>query len=111
MTLDGHGNRFHYAGKSVAVVLDSSNPIPAGTWDIEIPDEFHDLGLGYSSASRFATTWFRIGHSGDRFLHPGSVTLGCATVTDVSAWTDIYNYLIFARKGDFRSVGQMEVKY
>jgi hypothetical protein len=44
-------------------------------------------------------TWFRIGHSGDRFLHPCRVSAGCVTVKDIGEWTKIYNYLINSRKG------------
>jgi hypothetical protein len=76
---------------------------------LEIPDEVHNLGNAYISQSRVATTWFRVGHSGDRFLHTGHVSLGCTTVTDVPKWTEIYNYLIRRRKGDLKSVGTIQV--
>lgn len=86
-----------------------TNPVPVGVHDLEIPYEAHDLGARYESRSIFAKTWFRIGHSGDRFLHPGRISAGCATVTDVSAWTSIYEYLIKSRKSDGLSVGVLEV--
>ncbi|OAD19244.1 hypothetical protein THIOM_005136 [Candidatus Thiomargarita nelsonii] len=85
------------------------NPIPKGTYDIEIPYENHSLGGRYLGKSLFATTWFRIGHSGDRFLHPGNISAGCVTVKDIGEWTKIYNYLINSRKGDSLSVGTIEI--
>jgi hypothetical protein len=89
--------------------LDSSNPIPKGTYDLEVPFEIHHLADRYLKDSPFATTWFRIGHSGDRFLHPGSVSAGCATVLDHAEWTKIYNHLVRSRKDD-QSIGTMVVK-
>ena len=56
-----------------------------------------------------AKTWFRIGHSGDRYLHAGGFSLGCMTITEVVRWGEIYNGLIKARKGDLMSVGVLEV--
>lgn len=90
-------------------ITDNENPLPAGTYDLEIPYEYHSLGGGYEAQSRYAGTWFRIGHQGDRFLHPGRVSLGCATVTNVAEWTNIYNYLISARKNSV-SVGTIKVE-
>lgn len=109
LELDLRTNHFRWAGRNAAATVDPSNPIPLGSWDIEIPDEPHGLGLHYTSSSVFATTWFRIGHDGDRFLHPGLNSAGCATITDIGAWTDIYNYMIFARQ-DVQSVGRIQVK-
>jgi hypothetical protein len=89
--------------------LDASNPIPKGTYDLEIPFEIHHLADAYLKDSPFATTWFRIGHTGDRFLHPGSVSAGCATVLDHKEWTRIYNHLVRSRKDD-QSAGTLVVK-
>lgn len=86
----------------------ANNPVPMGTHELEIPFEVHPLGNAYMGSSRFASTWFRVGHTGDRFLHPGRLSLGCATVRDLSAWTRIYNVLIAARSND-RSVGRISV--
>ncbi len=93
----------------ITTVTDPSNPVPIGTHDIEIPDEIHDKARSYISQTPFAETWFRIGHDGDRYLHPGSITLGCVTVTDIPKWTEIYNYLIKRRKGDGKSVSIIQV--
>ncbi|MFV0410938.1 MAG: hypothetical protein ACK5LJ_14945 [Paracoccus sp. (in: a-proteobacteria)] len=88
---------------------DPSNPPPVGTHELEIPYEYHSLGSGYEPYSKYAGSWFRIGHKGDRFLHPGRVSLGCATLTNVTEWTNVYNYLISARKDDV-SVGIIRVE-
>jgi hypothetical protein len=103
---DYAAGEFWYGGAGpVAAKTDPTNPVPKGTHDIELPDFQHHLGSGYGD---FATTWFRLGHSGDRYLHPGSESLGCATVTDTTEWPNIWRALITARK-DERSVGELEV--
>lgn len=86
----------------------ATDPIAMGTHVLEIPYEVHPKASGYTGWSQFATTWFRVGHAGNRFLHPGRLSLGCATVSDLSAWTRIYNALIAARSND-RSVGRISV--
>lgn len=102
--------RLWYGGKGpLSIVPNLSNPCPVGTHDLEIPDEVHPGGAAYLSQSPFAETWFRIGHSGDRYLHAGSFTAGCVTVNQIIVWTDIYSYLIQRRKGDGRSVGTIRV--
>lgn len=104
--------RFRYALSlvpGVTITTDPGNPVPAGVHDLEIPDEVHPGGDAYEPISTYAKSWFRIGHSGDRYLHTGSRSAGCATVTDVARWTEIYLYLIRRRKGDGRSVGTLEV--
>jgi len=100
--------RYGTAGPVAAYTL-SSNPVPDGTHDLEIPYEKHPIASRYESSSKYAQTWFRLGHSGDRFLHPGTVSAGCVTVTAVSEWTKIYDYLINSRK-DNKNVGQITVK-
>jgi hypothetical protein len=81
--------------------------LPRGKHDIEIPDFQHtEYGERYG---RFGTTWFRIGHSGDRYLHPGRVSAGCVTITQYNEWPNIWLYLINSRK-DARSVGEIEIK-
>lgn len=110
LKFDRNKKKLWYGLNSVAdAKTDSHNPVPAGTYNIEIPYEVHTLAAHYSAHSVFATTWFRIGHSGDRFIHPGRISAGCITVTDFTKWTDIYNHLIKARKGDMKSVGTIEV--
>lgn len=93
----------------ISTTTQASNPVPVGVHELEIPDEVHPGGEPYLSKSIYAGTWFRIGHSGDRYLHPGSVSAGCVTVKDVPKWTDIYNVLIRCRMNDGKSVGMLYV--
>lgn len=79
-----------------------------GVYDIEIPDYPHGGGQLYQEAPH-ALTWFRVGHSGDRYIHTGSASLGCITLVEKEKWEEIYQVLIKARKGDSRSVGVLEV--
>ncbi len=110
LKFDRKKGEFWYGGTGpVAAKTDAANPMPLGSFDIELPDEVHNLGAQYQVDSVFATTWFRVGHSGDRFLHPGRVSAGCVTITDIRQWTSIYNYLIKRRLGDGKSVGTIEI--
>jgi Domain of unknown function (DUF4157) len=98
--------QFWYGGTGpIDATTDTTNPVPKGTHDIEIPDFHHDLGAKYGD---FATTWFRLGHSGDRYLHPGRVSLGCTTIKATSEWPKIWKYLISARR-DNKNVGELTV--
>ncbi len=90
----------------ISAHMDATNPIPSGTYDLEIPDYQHSLGAAYGN---YATTWFRIGNSGDRYLHPGMVSQGCVTVVNTEHWEQIWAYLIQSRK-DSRSVGRITIK-
>ncbi|OGC04670.1 hypothetical protein A2276_01675 [candidate division WOR-1 bacterium RIFOXYA12_FULL_43_27] len=90
-------------------VVDKNDPIPFGKYDLEIPSEPHDLGRYYLEYSRYAKTWFRISHKGARFLHVGSRSAGCITVTDKAKWTEIYAFLIKSRK-DAYNVGEVIVR-
>ncbi len=87
----------------------TETPWDKGWYDIELPDYPHTGGRGYLDGSSRAKTWFRIGHEGDRYLHTGNRSLGCITITEIEKWNEIYNKLIKARKGDFLSIGVLEV--
>ena len=87
----------------------SNSPLKKGWYDIELPDFPHSGGQYYLDASSRAKTWFKIGHKGERYLHTGRRSLGCITITETKKWDEIYNKLIKARKGDFLSVGVLEV--
>ena len=95
-------------GKKYKADDDPKNPWKKGLYDIEIPDHPHEGGLKYPEAGR-GTVWFKIGHSGERYLHPGRISAGCISITKTARWMEIYNTLIKARKGDFTSVGILEV--
>lgn len=100
-----------WPGGKVAAITDPSNPTPPGLYAIELPDFPHDIGVQYLHRSKNATIWFRIGHSGDRYLHPGMITEGCCTVTEIEKWNRLYQYLILSRKGDGQSVGTIKIVY
>lgn len=81
------------------------NPTPLGTHDIEIADYPHLDGQQYGD---FGTVWFRIGHQGDRYVHPGRYSDGCLTCAPVN-WPRIYPVLNGGRRGDGLSVGRLKV--
>ncbi len=96
-------------GKEYQTADYPGSPWKKGLYDIEIPDYPHTGGRYYLKQSKRAMTWFRIGHSGDRYLHTGGRSLGCITIIDIAHWMNIYNELIKARKEDSLSVGVLEV--
>ncbi len=96
-------------GKKYKITDSPTMPWKKGVYDIEIPDCPHAGGHRYMDQAKRAMTWFRIGHGGSRYLHTGLHSAGCITITEISRWMEIYNTLIKARKGDFMSVGFLEV--
>lgn len=80
----------------------------AGMYDVEIPDAPHQGGHNYPDA-KYATIWFRIGHSGDRYIHTGRHSLGCITLIEQKKWDSLCETLLKGRKGDGKSVGVLEV--
>jgi len=99
--------KFTLKGKTYAIVDYKSASWKKGLYDIEIPDAPHRGRL--NDTIKRASTWFRVGHSGDRYLHTGQRSLGCITVVENNRWLEIYNVLIKSRKGDFQSVGILEI--
>lgn len=87
-----------------AATTDAANPISSGNHEMEIADFPHDYGSTYGP---HGTVWFRIGHSGDRYVHPGRRSAGCLTCAP-SQWEAIYEILNSARL-DARSVGTLTV--
>jgi len=100
---------FILRGKKYKTVDYPGSPWQKGLYDIELPDYPHQGGRNYLDQSKRAMTWFRIGHGGERYLHAGGRSLGCITVIETKRWMEIYNALIKARKGDFTSVGVLDV--
>lgn len=99
-----------YIGNSKYQATDhTDSPWKKGWYDIELPDYPHKDYRDYVKISSRFKTWFRIGHDGERYLHTGRASLGCITITEIEKWNEIYNKLIKARKGDFISVGVLEV--
>lgn len=86
-----------------------NEPWKKGLYDIEIPDYPHLGGRNYTKIAPHSKVWFRIGHYGDKYIHAGSYSLGCITIIEHNKWEEIYFALIKARKGDFDSVGVLEV--
>lgn len=99
---------FTFKGKKYQTIDDPEVPWKKGLYDIEIPDHPHGRNNLYTEAVR-QKVWFRIGHDGARYLHPGKYSNGCMTMIETTRWMEIYNALIKARKGDFASVGIVEV--
>ncbi len=105
VTMKKGAKQMIYGGTTIAAFTQPSNPLPSGTHEIQIPDEPHGLGASYGA---YATSWFRLGTSGDRYLHPGSVSLGCATVSEIDAWPALYSHLI-NRRQSATAVGTLTV--
>lgn len=101
-------------GTALVATTDTGNPAPPGIHDLELPDAPHLGGASYIASSNRAKSWFLIGHGllGDgagRYLHPGRISAGCVTVTEVTNWNKLYQYLILSRKGDNTSVGTINI--
>ena len=84
-----------------------NNKIPVGTYDINIPDDPHKSSSRYSSAKLYHV-WFRLGHSGDRYLHCGTRSGGCITFMDINKWDKVAEFLLLSRK-DSKNVGTVKV--
>lgn len=52
--------------------------------------------------------WFRIGHQGNRYVHPGRISAGCLTCAP-SQWEQIYPVLNCSRASDKVSIGTLVV--
>jgi hypothetical protein len=61
-------------------------------------------------------TWFYLGTGNaiagrnDRYLHPGRISAGCVTVTDLSKWDSLYAVLILSRATGGKNVGTINVQ-
>ena len=75
-------------------ITDPDNPLPAGDHVVEIADYPHPGGSTYGA---HGMVWFRLGTSGDRYLHPGKFSAGCLTCAPGN-WEKIYNVVHCARK-------------
>lgn len=100
---------FIFENKEYKATDHPDTPWKKGVYDIEIPSAPKQLGTRYLDRAKFAKVWFLIGHSGERFLHPGKVSLGCMTITEIEKWDSLCEKLLKSRKGDFMSVGIVEV--
>jgi hypothetical protein len=74
--VDGRGPFNAFSG-----AFDAFTQVPAGTHVVQIPDAPHSATReSYYHYTRYHKTWFRIGTSGDRYLHVGEISEGCVTV-------------------------------
>jgi hypothetical protein len=72
---------------------DYRNSPPEGTHKIGIPDNpWHT-----ETVKPHGKTWFPIIGYPKKYLHPGTVSEGCITVTDLDKWDEIYKRLIVSR--------------
>lgn len=91
------------------------SPIANGEHPIQIPDFPHAKGSGYLGQTKAALNWFylrdglAVPDQEADYLHPGAVSHGCITVTDVPEWTKLYEYLILCRTNDGKAVGTVTV--
>ena len=102
-------------GRSYKTIKYEGAPWEKGFYDIEIADYAHAPGERYTSVAPKAKVWFHIGHGrsdekkDQKYIHTGSVTLGCITLDKTEKWNEVYEVLIRARLGDSKSVGILEV--
>jgi hypothetical protein len=89
---------------------DDPEPWKKTLYKIEIPDYFHEGGRYYLDKAKLAPVWFKTAHpSGNRYVHPGTYSLGCVTLTEIERWDELCKILLRARKGDDESIGVLEV--
>lgn len=99
--------RFGSSGPVDAITW-PDNPVPLGAHTLSIPAYPHRRGDPYVNRSQYAKTWFLIGTGRELYLHCGTRTDGCVTVTDFVAWNRIYDYLIRSRMND-QHIGRIRV--
>ncbi len=101
---------------TLRATTDPSNPIPNGQHPVQLPAFPHDLARGYVSKSSKAMTWFYLGTGNaipgrnDRYLHPGRISAGCVTVTDLYKWDSLYAILILSRATGGKNIGTINVQ-
>lgn len=78
-------------------------------YDVKIADFYHGFGRYYLPISNLATVWFKTTHPDDaRYVHPGSNSFGCVTLTEIERWDELCKILLKARKDDY-NIGILEV--
>jgi hypothetical protein len=116
LRFDARKAKLSYDGVELSAETDPRNPIRNGTHLIRLPDFPHPMASRYLSRSNKAIVWFYIGPGtvavpgrSDFYLHPGTRSAGCVTVTDIGLWDALYQRLILSRHGDGLSVGTIDV--
>jgi len=100
---------FTFNGKEYKATDHPNTPWKKGIYDIEIPSSPHRVSPDYLRKAKLAKVWFLVGHAGERFLHTGTRSLGCMTIIELDIWDKLCETLLKSRKGDFMSVGIVEV--
>lgn len=101
---------------TVTATTDRSNPIHNGRHPVQLPAFPHDLGRSYVPRASKAMTWFYLGTGNaipgrnDRYLHPGRISAGCVTVTELSKWDSLYAVLIISRMPGGSNAGTITVQ-
>lgn len=101
---------------TLTATTDPNNPIRNGGHPVQLPAFPHELGRSYVPRASKAMTWFYLGTGiairgrNDRYLHPGRISGGCVTVTDLSKWDSLYTVLILSRATGGRNVGTITVQ-
>lgn len=91
------------------------SPLPAGDYDVMVPDAPHDKAMTakYVSAVpalRFDRAWFPIKFGNNsRYVHVGHLSEGCVTVTEISKWNDIHEALASHRDSTGMLVAKLKV--
>lgn len=80
-----------------------------GLYEVQLPDYPHAGGGPYMDVAKKAKVWFRIGKDGERYIHTGTYSLGCITLTENSRWDALCSVLIRSRAGDGRSIAVLKV--
>lgn len=90
-------------------------PLPAGTYDVAVPDAPHgaDMTRFYRKvepALRSDQVWFPILYGDNsRYVHVGNVSDGCVTVASLDKWTAICEALLKHRSKDGKLVAKLTV--
>ncbi len=101
---------------TLKAITDPNNPIRNGVHPVKLPAFPHDLGRSYVPRASKAMTWFYLGTGkaipgrNDRYLHPGRISAGCVTVTELSKWDRLYTVLILSRATGDSNVGTITVQ-
>lgn len=112
----GRGNSINVTMNSVWDSPKKYTPLPAGTYNILLPDNPHDKDMtryyrGVEPNLKYDQVWFPIRYGDNsRYIHVGNVSEGCVTVLDLEKWVDLYEALISHRSSDGYSVGKLIVK-
>jgi hypothetical protein len=110
VTYDKGKKELSFGSNKTPIKTYMSDPLPAGSYNLFLPDHPHDGGNNYTNLSKYATAWFKVEQTHDklnRYLHVGKATAGCVTCgetgtasgtdDDRKRWTEVYNYLINRR--------------